>query len=187
MTTKEKYSIISKQSDEKRFKEKMPIEITKKKESPAMQVVRILKERNMHISFAESCTGGLCTAEIVSIPDASYVLDASVVTYANSAKIKYLGVSPDTIEKYGVVSEEVAAEMARGAAENNCADVGVGITGIAGPGGATEKKPVGMVSFGFYINGSTKTYTKQFGSIGRNSVRAASVDFVFEKLTELLI
>ncbi len=152
----------------------------------ARRVVKFLKENGLHISFAESCTGGLCTAGIVAIPDASYVLDASVVTYANDAKIRYLGVACETIEKYGVVSEEVAAEMARGVAENNSADVGVGITGIAGPGGATERKPVGMVCFGFCINGKIKTHTVQFGDIGRNNVRHESVRFVYERLIEIL-
>ncbi len=160
----------------------MPIE----KNTTAAEIVKILKEKELHISFAESCTGGLATAGIVSVPDASWVLDASVVTYANEAKIKYLGVNSETIEKYGVVSEEVAGEMARGVAENNGAEIGVGITGIAGPGGATDKKPVGMVCFGIFINGELRTYTKYFGDIGRNPVREESVAFVYEKLKGLL-
>lgn len=149
-------------------------------------VVNLLIAKNMHISFSESCTGGLCAGRLVNVPDASRVFDASFVTYANEAKIKYLGVSADTIEKYGVVSEEVAGEMARGTAMANSAQVGVGVSGIAGPSGATKNKPVGMVCFGFYIDGKVLTFTKQFGHAGRNSVRRMSVDFVFNTLLRLL-
>ncbi len=149
-------------------------------------VVDALIEKGWHISFAESCTGGLAVAKMVSVPDASKVLNASHVTYANSAKIDYLNVKASSIEQYGVVSEQVVKEMAIGVAERNNAEVGVGISGIAGPGGATAKKNVGMVCFGFYINGITYTYTIQFGNIGRNNVRDASVDFVYETLQNLL-
>ena len=76
--------------------------------------------------------------------------------------------------------------MAQGVARTADCQVGVGITGVAGPGGGTEKKPVGMVCFGFFVNGKTYTYTKQFGEIGRNQVRKSSVEFVFETLLELL-
>ena len=150
------------------------------------QLVDLLIEKGYHISFAESCTGGLCCATLVNVANASRVLDVSFTTYANDAKIKYLGVSPDTIEKHGVVSEEVAREMALGVAKAAGSEVGVGVTGVAGPSGGTARKPVGMVCFGFSLNGDVKTYTKQFGEAGRNQVRSASVEFVFEKLTELI-
>ena len=150
------------------------------------QVVEKLIEKNLHISFAESCTGGLCCGTIVNVANASKVLDVSFVTYANEAKIKILGVSADTILSYGVVSEEVAYEMAQGVANAAGSEVGVGITGVAGPGGGTAKKPVGMVCFGFYIDGKVTTYTCQFGEIGRNQVRKSSVEFVLSKLLELL-
>ncbi len=149
-------------------------------------VVNKLKSKKWTISFAESCTGGLAVAKLVGVPDASCVLNASFVVYANEAKIKFLGVSADSIAEHGVVSERVAEEMATGVAKLNDAEVGVGISGIAGPGGATEKKPVGMVCFGFYVNGAAYTFTEQFGNIGRNNVRDASVDFVYNKLLELL-
>ena len=150
------------------------------------QVVEKLIEKNFHISFAESCTGGMCCGTIVNVTNASKVLDVSFVTYANEAKMKFLGVKADTILSNGVVSEEVAYEMAQGVANVANSEVGVGITGIAGPGGATEKKPVGMVCFGFCINGQTVTYTKKFGEIGRNQVRKSSVEFVLQTLLELL-
>ena len=150
------------------------------------EVVDKLIKKNWHISFAESCTGGKCCGALVDEPGASAVLDVSFITYANEAKIKYLGVSPNAIEEFGVVSEPVAAQMACGAAENAKSPVAVGITGVAGPSGGTAAKPVGMVCFGFFINGSVHTFTRQFGNIGRNQVRAESVCFVFEKLCELL-
>lgn len=150
------------------------------------QVVDKLIEKGYHISFAESCTGGLCCGNLVNVTNASRVLDVSFVTYANEAKINFIGVSADTILTYGVVSEEVAYEMAKGVAEAAKSEIGVGITGVAGPGGGTAKKPVGMVCFGFYINGDVTTYTMQFGEIGRNQVRKSSVEFVFQKLLELL-
>ena len=150
------------------------------------QVVNKLTEKNYHISFAESCTGGLCCAEIVNVANASKVLDMSFVTYANDAKIKLINVSSDTIAQYGVVSEQVASEMAKGVSIAAGSNVGVGVTGISGPTGGTDKKPVGMVCFGFCINGNVKTYTEFFGNIGRNAVRKKSVDFVMKTLLDLL-
>lgn len=150
------------------------------------KVVQKLIDKNYRISFAESCTGGLCCASLVGVADASKVLDVSFTTYANEAKIKFLSVSAETIGEFGVVSEQVAAEMCRGVANAAHSEVGVGVTGVAGPGGGTDKKPVGMVCFGFYINGSVTTVTKQFGALGRNNVRNASVNFVFKTLNELL-
>lgn len=150
------------------------------------QVVATLKDKGYRISLAESCTGGLAAATIVSVADASSVLDVSFVTYANEAKEKYLGVLENTITQYGVVSEEVAEQMALGVAKEAGSQVGIGITGVAGPSGGTEKKPVGMVCFGISINGKVTTYTKQFGEIGRNEVRNKSVEFVFKQLLERL-
>ncbi len=150
------------------------------------ETVDKLVQKNWHISFAESCTGGKCCGALVDEPGASSVLDVSFVTYANEAKIKYLGVLPQTVEQFGVVSEQVAHQMACGVAKNANSQVGVGITGVAGPTGGTAAKPVGMVCFGFYVNGSVQTFTKHFGNIGRNRVREESVCFVFEKLCELL-
>ena len=150
------------------------------------QLVDLLIEKDYHISFAESCTGGLCCGTLVNVTNASKVLNMSFVTYANEAKIDLLGVNAETILANGVVSEEVAGEMAYGASKRAKSEVGVGITGVAGPGGGTAKKPIGMVCFGFSINGNVKTYTKQFGEIGRNQVRKSSVEFVLQTLIDLL-
>jgi nicotinamide-nucleotide amidase len=154
--------------------------------SKAEQVVNKLMELGYHISCAESCTGGLVAASIVSVANASAVFDASFVTYANDAKIKYLDVPEELIEKYGVVSEQVAACMALGAAKGNNAQIGLSTSGIAGPTGGTKEKPVGTVCFGISINEKVTSYTCHFGDIGRNQVREKSVEFLFDKLLELL-
>lgn len=150
------------------------------------KVIKVLKEKGWHISFAESCTAGMAAGRLVDVPDASAVFEASYVTYSNESKMRLAGVQEATIIQYGVVSEQAAREMAAGAAKTNDAQVGVGISGIAGPGGATAEKPVGMVCFGFYIDGVCHSDTKYFGAIGRNDVRMASVSFVYERLLELL-
>ncbi len=152
----------------------------------AIQVVRMLMERGWHIAFAESCTAGLCAARLVDVPDASRVLDVSFVTYAESAKTEYLAVPPETIAQYGVVSEEVAAAMARGCAARVGCEVAVGVTGFAGPSGGTDKAPVGTVCFGFSVGGAVTTVTRHFGAIGRAEVRAAATDFVFAWLRDAL-
>ena len=152
----------------------------------AALIVDILTEKKWTISFAESCTAGLAAAHLVDIPSASNVFNSSFVTYSNEAKEKYLGVSAETIAQKGVVSEEVAVQMAVGTARANGAQVGVGITGIAGPTGGTETKPVGMVCFGFTIDGRTMSATKQFGEIGRDAVRIASVEYVYAFLSTML-
>ncbi|MDE6047932.1 MAG: CinA family protein [Anaeroplasmataceae bacterium] len=150
------------------------------------ELVQVLIDKNFKMSCAESCTGGLLASSIVEVPAASQVFDMSFVTYANEAKVQLIDVKEKTIETYGVVSEEVAREMAIGCAKKASANVGVGISGIAGPTGATPTKPIGMVCFGFYINGTVYTYTEQFGNIGRTEVREASVTFVIDTLLELL-
>jgi len=151
------------------------------------RVVNMLIQKGYHIACAESCTGGLLCGRIVNVPNASAVLDSSFITYANEAKIKYLGVKEETIAEYGVVSEAVAGQMASGAATESGAQVGVATSGIAGPTGGTETKPVGMVCFGFWVDGKLTTATKYFGKIGRNSVREAAVQYALEKLLELLV
>lgn len=150
------------------------------------KLVKILIERGYTISFAESCTGGKMAGTIVDVADASKVFNASFVTYSNEAKMKYVNVSKKTLEAFGAVSEQTAKEMAEGVAMANQADIGVGITGIAGPGGGTEEKPVGTVCFGYCIQGNTKTETMHFGDLGRNTVREKSVEHVLDVLIKRL-
>lgn len=149
-------------------------------------LVTLLKEKGFHISFAESCTAGLAVGALVGVPSASAVLDASFVTYANEAKIRYAHVSPETLGKYGAVSEQTAGEMAVGVALETGAEVGVGISGIAGPGGGTEEKPVGTVCFGFSVNGVRSTATCHFEGLDRQGVREAAVRFAMRSLCMLL-
>ena len=151
------------------------------------QLVNKLIEKNWHISCAESCTGGLIASRIVNVANASKVFDASFVTYANEAKMKYLGVSPQTITSYGVVSEEVVFEMAAGVAKETGAEVGIAVSGIAGPSGGTAVKPVGMVCFGFYVNGKITARTCQFGNPGRHEVRSLSTEYALKTALELVL
>jgi len=149
-------------------------------------LVNRLIELGYKIVTAESCTGGLLASKIVEVSNASKVFDMSFVTYSNEAKINLIGVSEELIKNYGVVSEEVAKDMAVKAAKVANAEVGVGISGIAGPTGATPNKPIGMVCFGFYINGKTYSETQFFGEIGRTNVRNSSVLFSLKYLLEKL-
>ena len=152
----------------------------------ARRTAALLQRKNWRITFAESCTGGLAAAELVAVDGASNVFDGSFVTYADSAKLRYLQVSEADVASSGVVSERVALQMARGACAQMGAQVGVGISGIAGPGGAVPGKPVGTVCFGFVVGDRQFAVTRQFGDIGRNRVRRESVKFVFETLLQAL-
>lgn len=150
------------------------------------ELVARLKERGFRICCAESCTGGMLSSIIVNVPGASDVVDMGFVTYSNDSKVKLLGVDPETIEKYGVVSESVAEQMAKGAATVSGAAVAVGISGIAGPGGGSEQKPEGTVCFGFYIDGKTRAERICFGAVGRQRVRELSCEHAIERLLGML-
>ncbi|NLH96908.1 MAG: competence/damage-inducible protein A [Clostridiaceae bacterium] len=113
--------------------------------SLAEVAAKLLMEKKMTISLAESCTGGLLAAKLTDIPGISAVFDRSAVTYSNRAKVEELGVRQETLEKYGAVSEQTASEMAIGIRNVSGTDLGVSVTGIAGPGGGTDEKPVGLV------------------------------------------
>ncbi|CAN5398115.1 CinA family protein [soil metagenome] len=138
------------------------------------------------IALAESCTGGLVAAAITEIPGASAVLDASFVTYSNEAKLDLLRVSNDVLETFGAVSVAVAWSMAQSAIETTGADVAVAITGIAGPDGGTEKKPVGTVVFARAEKGGDPSHVvadkKEFGAIGRGSIRLQAALVALELL-----
>jgi nicotinamide-nucleotide amidase len=106
---------------------------------------KLLTEKKQTLAIAESCTGGLITHRLTNVPGSSAYIITSVIAYAYEAKVAALGVSWDTLNKYGAVSAETVTEMARGARENFSATIGLAITGIAGPGGGTPDKPVGLV------------------------------------------
>lgn len=150
------------------------------------EAARLLKEKGYHIVFAESCTAGLAASRLVNVPSASSVIDVSFITYANEAKTRLLGVKEESIERFGVVSEEVAREMALGAAAAGDAEVGAAVSGIAGPTGGTPEKPVGTVAFAIAINGKADSWTAHFGDIGRNAVRNASAEYLYMRLVKAL-
>ena len=144
------------------------------------------KAQGVMIATAESCTGGMVAAALTDIPGSSAVVDRGFVTYTNEAKQQMLGVSADTLDAHGAVSEEVAQEMADGALKNSGAQLTVSITGIAGPGGS-EFKPEGRVCFGLAVEGQqTFTETIEFGALGRDKVRLAARDHALELLSRNL-
>lgn len=149
-------------------------------------LVNKLIEHNYTIATAESCTGGLLASKIIEVANASKVINMSLITYSNESKIELLGLNENIIKEYGVVSEEVATKMAYLVSKKANSDIGVGISGIAGPTGATPTKPIGMVCFGFYVNGTTYSITKYFGDLGRNVVRNLSALFAIEFLNSIL-
>lgn len=121
-------------------------------------VTKLLCRNNLTLSTAESCTGGMVAERITSVPGASECFHCGYVTYSNDQKARLLGVSDTTLKSHGAVSEETALEMSRGAKERSGADIGIGITGIAGPGGGTEEKPVGLVYVSICADGLHKAY-----------------------------
>ncbi|MGL4731069.1 MAG: competence/damage-inducible protein A [Clostridium sp.] len=142
---------------------------------------KILTENNMTISTAESCTGGLVASKLINYPGISSVFLEGAVTYSNEAKVRTLGVSKETLNKFGAVSEETAKEMAMGIAKRCNAKIGISTTGIAGPGGGSEEKPVGLVYVGLYIDG--EILVKKLNLLGtrqeiRNKATKYALDFL---------
>lgn len=136
----------------------------------AAVVLAELRARRLRLAVAESCTGGLLGARITAIPGSSDVMLGGIIAYENGIKQSLLGVRPETIAAHGAVSEETAREMATGARTRVGADVGISITGIAGPGGGSAAKPVGLVFIATDINGVVATHRRQFGG-DREEVR----------------
>lgn len=148
-------------------------------------VAQMLLEGKKTIAVAESCTGGLVTSALVEYPGISEVLLEGCVTYTNEAKMHRLGVKAETLDKYTAVSKEVAAEMAEGVAKTSDAAIGVSTTGIAGPGGGTEEKPVGLVYIGIYVNGKT-TVTEYRYTGKRNQIRERAAFYALDLLRKAL-
>lgn len=149
-------------------------------------VVNLLLKHNMSIATAESCTGGLLAATLLNGAGMSAVFNEGFITYSNEAKIKHLGVEKTTLDAFGAVSEETAREMALGVAMRTGSRIGVGITGIAGPGGGTAEKPVGLVYIGVCVDGKTEVIRTQ--SIGdRQKVRLSSVVYALNLIRKNLI
>ncbi|MEX0381537.1 CinA family protein [Leuconostoc sp. MS02] len=148
-------------------------------------VIEYLRVNELTISAAESLTGGLFQSTIVQYPGASKVFEGGLVLYSKWSKIKLVGVSSDLINKYGVVSSEVAAEMATGCMRVMQSDIGIGFTGAAGPR-AVNGNSVGTAWIGINIKGKMKTYLVNDASLGRNDFRQYCVDVAFKELAKLL-
>lgn len=147
----------------------------------AAKVLHAFEERGLMLATAESCTGGMIAAAITDLAGASNVLERGFVTYSNEAKVEMLGVLPETLAAHGAVSAETAREMAAGALKHSHADVAVSVTGVAGPGGGTAEKPVGLVWFGLAVKGGEAVSEKRRFSAGdRAIVRRDSVATALE-------
>jgi len=142
----------------------------------ARALLDLCRTKSLKIAAAESCTGGLVAATLTEIPGSSDVFERGFVTYSNAAKAAMLDVPTDTLDRFGAVSRETAEAMAQGALAHSPADLAVSITGIAGPGGGTPAKPVGLVHFGAARRGrQTVHQERRFGDVGRAQVRRVSV------------
>lgn len=149
-------------------------------------VAELLLEKKLTAAAAESCTGGLIASKLIEYPGISEVFLEGCVTYSNAAKIRRLGVKAETLEKYGAVSEETAREMAEGIARESGADVAIATTGIAGPGGGTEEKPVGLVYMGLCYKG--KTYVKKCNFVGkRQAIRERAAYTALDWLRRVIL
>ena len=155
-------------------------------EACAQQLGQRLNQKGWRISCAESCTGGGIAYAITSVAGSSTWFEQSWVTYANDAKQALLGVDASTLEKHGAVSAATATEMLNGVLTNSGAKVGVSVTGIAGPGGGSEEKPVGLVWFGFSVDQQQHVVAQQFYG-DRSAVRAQAITFALEFLIERLV
>ena len=146
----------------------------------------LCRMRKLTIATAESCTGGLVAAALTDIPGSSDVVDRGFVTYSNQAKHIMLGVETSTLETFGAVSKETAVAMAFGALEHADTDLAVSITGIAGPGGATPGKPVGLVHLAVAARDGRIAHKEcRFGAVGRSNVREQSVVEALKMLMEM--
>lgn len=145
-------------------------------QASAAAVIQAAQKAGLMVATAESCTGGLVSGALTAIAGSSAVLDRGFVTYSNEAKGEMLGVSDDLLARFGAVSEPVARAMALGAVQRSRASASVSITGVAGPGGGSIKKPVGLVHFAAVSPGGAVVHVeRRFGDIGREAVRLESI------------
>lgn len=156
----------------------------------AVAVIDALRKRNWKLATAESCTGGMVAVAITDIAGSSDVFERGFVTYSNLSKAEMLGVVPAIIATHGAVSSQVAKAMAEGALLYSKAQVAVAVTGVAGPGGGSDKKPVGLVHFAVAANSASTTHCEmKFGSLSREEIREKARDvalqFVLDQLKVL--
>ncbi|WP_234188754.1 CinA family protein [Shinella sp. NM-101] len=155
-------------------------------EDTARRIVTDFSARGLTIATAESCTAGLIAGAITEIAGSSNAFDRGFVTYSNAAKQQMIGVSGETLEAHGAVSRPTALEMAEGALLHSNADISVAVTGIAGPGGGSGEKPVGLVHLAAARKGRETLHREmRYGDIGRSAVRLATVRTALEMLVEL--
>ena len=159
---------------------------TEEQETLEENIVKLLDERQMSLTTAESCTAGLLSGRIMNVAGASIVYNEGYITYSNDAKEKLLGVNHETLEQYGAVSPQTAREMAEGAAKSARADAALAVTGIAGPGGGTKEKPVGLVYIGCYVKGQVRVEEYHFTG-NRNKNREYAVVRALTLLREELL
>lgn len=152
----------------------------------AATLLTLLKQQSLTITTAESCTGGGLAASITALAGASSVFERGFVTYSNTAKSDMLDVAANTLETYGAVSPETAIEMADGALKVASADIAISITGIAGPDGGTDEKPVGLVYFGLAKTGASTQYFKHIFDGSRTSVQSQSIETALKHLIDAL-
>lgn len=153
----------------------------------AEAVLAEARSKGLKIATAESCTGGLVAGALTAIAGSSDVFERGFVAYSNNAKMEALGVVEDTLHKFGAVSAPTAVAMAEGAIANSRAQVSVAVTGVAGPGGGTPEKPVGLVHFAVARRGGATDFEhRTFGDIGRSEIRMASVVVALEMLRKRL-
>jgi nicotinamide-nucleotide amidase len=153
----------------------------------ARALIDLCRARSLTVTTAESCTGGLLAASLTAVPGASQAFDRGFVTYSNAAKMQLLGVEEELLETMGAVSEDVAVAMALGALATSGADLGVAITGIAGPGGGSDQKPVGLVHLAAArFDGLVRPKRYVFAGT-RDDVRLASVHAAIDLLEELIV
>lgn len=152
----------------------------------ATDIILELSKRGQTISTAESCTGGLIASALTDISGSSKAVYGGFVTYSNDAKKTMLGVSPATLEQYGAVSELTAREMAEGARKATSSDFAISVTGIAGPTGGSDEKPVGLVHFSLALENRTIARKWNFGDIGREQVRDITVLTALELICDVL-
>ncbi len=152
----------------------------------AEKIIREFSAAGLMVSTAESCTGGLIASALTEISGSSAVVDRGFVTYTNTAKMEMLGVHEETLARFGAVSEETARQMVHGALFRSRAAVAVAVTGIAGPGGGSPEKPVGLVHLAAKSRRGELVHRKMlYGDIGRDKVRLATVATALEMLLSL--
>ena len=160
--------------------------LTSAQQQRAAQLGAALRTRGVRIATAESCTGGLIAGAITAIAGSSDWFERGFVTYSNAAKEEMLGVPHALIVEHGAVSEAVARAMVEGAVANSGADCAISVTGIAGPGGGTPSKPVGLVCLGFKVPGRPSTTMTRLLAGDRAAVRNASVEIALDEMASLL-